>query len=168
MSSYLFYDYHKEGKIMNYEIVELEEKLVEGIAIRTTNENGKSMGDIANLWQKFFEQGIYQTIENKINGKTIGLYTNYEGDYTKPYQFLTCVEVSSKSKEQGEKVTQIIPKGKYAKFTITGDVLEAVGQLWGEIWNMDLDRKYTCDFEEYQNTSDDMKNQEIYVYIALN
>lgn len=168
MSSYLVYYSYKGGKSMNYEIVELEEKLVEGIAIRTTNENGKAMGDIANLWQRFFEQGIYQTIENKVNGKTIGLYTNYEGDYTKPYQFLTCAEVSSKSKNQTEKVTQLIPKGKYAKFTIIGDVKEAVGQAWSEIWNLNLDRKYTCDFEEYQNTNDDMQKQEIHVYIALN
>ncbi len=42
-----------------------------------------------------------------------------------------------------------------------------VGQAWQEIWNMDLKRKYTYDFEDYQNNSEDMQNQEIHIYIAL-
>lgn len=152
---------------MEYEIVELEEKVVEGIVVKTTNENGKSMQDIANMWQTFFTQGVYEKIENKVNGKTIGLYTDYEKDYTKPYNFMVCTEVSKQSENAENRVVKIIPKGKYAKFVIHGDVQNAVGEAWGEIWNMDLNRKYTCDFEEYQNNSSDMQNQEIHIYIAI-
>lgn len=152
---------------MEYEIVELEEKVVEGIVVKTTNENGKSMQDIANMWQTFFTQGVYEKIENKVNGKTIGLYTDYEKDYTKPYNFMICTEVSKQSGNAENRVVKIIPKGKYAKFVIHGDVQNAVGKAWGEIWNMDLNRKYTCDFEEYQNNSSDMQNQEIHIYIAI-
>lgn len=151
---------------MEYEIVELEERLVEGLAIRTTNEDGKSIQDIGAMWQKFFSEGIYNTIDKKINNKTIGLYTDYEGDYTKPYKFIVCTEVKEKS-SSNNLVTKIIPKGKYAKFVITGDVQKSVGEAWGKIWNMDLNRKYTCDFEEYQNNSKDMQKQEIHIYIAL-
>ncbi len=152
---------------MKYEIVELEEKIVEGIEVKTTNENGKSIQDIANMWQTFFMQGIYDKIENKVNGKTIGLYTDYEKDYTKPYNFVACTEVSENSKDVENRVVKVIPKGKYAKFVIHGDVQNAVGQAWQEIWKMDLNRKYTCDFEEYQNNSNDMQNQEIHIYIAV-
>lgn len=152
---------------MEYEIVELEEKVVEGIVVKTTNENGKSMQDIANMWQTFFTQGVYEKIENKVNGKTIGLYTDYEKDYTKPYNFMVCTEVSKQSENAENRVVKVIPKGKYAKFVIHGDVQNAVGKAWGEIWNMDLNRKYTCDFEEYQNNSSDMQNQEIHIYIAI-
>ena len=152
---------------MKYEIVELEEKIVEGIEVKTTNENGKSIQDIANMWQTFFMQGIYEKIENKVNGKTIGLYTEYEKDYTKPYNFVVCTEVSENSKNMENRVVKVIPKGKYAKFVIHGDIQNAVGQAWQEIWKMDLNRKYTCDFEEYQNNSKDMKNQEIHIYIAV-
>ena len=59
----------------------------------------------------------------------------------------------------------IIPKGKYAKFVITGDVQNSVGQAWQEIWNIDLKRKYTCDFEEYQD--DKMDNADIHIYVGL-
>lgn len=152
---------------MEYEIVELKEKIVEGVEIRTTNQNGKSMEDIAREWQTFFEQGIYNKIENKINNKTIGLYTEYEGDYTKPYKFVVCSEVKGESKNIENRVIKTIPEGKYAKFIITGDVQKSVGEAWSRIWNMNLKRKYTCDFEEYQNNTEDMNNQEIHIYIAI-
>ena len=152
---------------MEYEILELKEKIIEGVEIRTTNQKGKAMQDIAEMWQKFFGEGIYNKIENKLNNKTIGLYTDYEGDYTKPYKFVVCTEVNKESKNLENRVIKTIPRGKYARFIITGDVQKSVGKAWSEIWNMDLKRKYTCDFEEYQNNSEDMNNQEIHIYIAI-
>ncbi|MCI8345579.1 MAG: GyrI-like domain-containing protein [Clostridia bacterium] len=152
---------------MKYEIVELEEKIVKGIRIKTTNQNGKAMKEIGATWQKLFENGIYENIQNKANNKTIGLYTEYEGDYTKPYTFIAGAEVSKEIENNNEITSSVIPKGKYAKFVIIGDVQNSVGQAWQEIWNMDLKRKYTCDFEEYQNNSEDMQKQEIHIYISL-
>ena len=152
---------------MKYEIVELEEKVAQGIKIKTTNKDGKAVQDIGITWQKLFADGIYEKIPNKVNNKTIGLYTEYEGDYTKPYTFIAGAEVSQELQIGEELEGIIIPKGKYAKFIITGDVQNSVGQAWQEIWNMDLKRKYTCDFEEYQNNSEDMQKQEIHIYIAL-
>lgn len=152
---------------MKYEIVELEEKVIVGIKIKTTNQDGKAMQDIGMTWQKLFANGIYEKISNKVNSKTMGLYTEYEGDYTKPYTFIAGAEVSKEVQIGEELESIIIPKGKYAKFIITGDVQNSVGQTWQEIWNMDLKRKYTCDFEEYQNNSEDMQKQEIHIYIAL-
>ena len=152
---------------MKYEIVELEEKVITGIRIKTTNQDGKAMQDIGMTWQKLFANGSYEKIPNKVNGKTIGLYTEYEGDYTKPYTFIAGAEVSKKVQIGEEIENIIIPKGEYAKFVITGDVQNSVGQAWQEIWNMNLKRKYTCDFEEYQNNSEDMQKQEIHIYIAL-
>ncbi len=152
---------------MKYEIVELEEKVVAGIKIKTTNKDGKAVQDIGITWQKLFADGIYEKMTNKVNSKTIGLYTEYEGDYTKPYTFIAGAEVSQELQIGEELKSIIVPKGKYAKFIITGDVQNSVGQAWQEIWNMDLKRKYTCDFEEYQNNSEDMQKQEIHIYIAL-
>ena len=152
---------------MKYEIIELEQKVITGIRIKTTNQDGRAMQDIGITWQRLFADGIYNKIPNKVNGKTIGLYTEYEGDYTKPYTFIAGAEVSQKVQIGEEIESIIIPKGKYAKFVITGDVQNSVRQAWQEIWNMDLKRKYTCDFEEYQNNSEDMQKQEIHIYIAL-
>lgn len=152
---------------MKYEIVELEEKLVVGIKVKTTNQNGKSIQDIGTTWKKLFAEGIYEKIQNKVNNKTIGVYTEYEGDYTKPYIFVAGAEVNQKIENNAEIVSKVIPRGKYAKFVIIGDVQNSVGQAWQEIWDMDFKRKYTCDFEEYQNNSVDMQKQEIHIYIAI-
>ena len=152
---------------MKYEIVELEKKVITGVKIKTTNQEGKSIKDIGMTWQKLFTNGTYEKIPNKVNEKTIGLYTEYEGDYTKPYVFIAGAEVSKEIKDDVEIVSKAIPKGKYAKFVVIGDVQNSVGQTWQEIWNMDLKRKYTCDFEEYQNNLEDMQKQEIHIYIAL-
>ncbi len=152
---------------MEFEIVYLEEKIVEGIRVKTSNIDGRAIQDIANMWQKFFADGVYNRIENKVNNKTIGLYTEYEGDYTKPYSFICCSQVNKKSCNMENRVIKVIPKGKYAKFVIIGDVQNSVGEAWKKIWNMDLKRKYTCDFEEYQNNTKDMNKQEIHIYIAI-
>ncbi|CEJ73498.1 AraC family transcriptional regulator [[Clostridium] sordellii] len=37
-----------------------------------------------------------------------------------------------------------------------------------KLWKMNLDRKYSCDFEEYQNNDEDIQNQEIHIYISIN
>ena len=154
---------------MKYEIVELDEKVVVGIKIRTTNQEGKSIQDIGKTWQKLFADKIYDNILNKVNNKTIGLYTNYEGDYTKPYTFIAGVEVNKIEETEANKEVEkiIIPKGKYAKFIVNGDIQNSVGKAWQEIWSMDLKRKYICDFEEYQNNVSDIKKQEIHIYIGI-
>ena len=81
---------------MKYEIVELEEKVIVGIKIKTTNQDGKAMEDIEKTWQKLFFERIYEKIKDKANNKTIGLYTEYEGDYTKPYTFIAGVKLFQK------------------------------------------------------------------------
>lgn len=153
--------------MMKYEIVKLEEKVVAGIQIRTTNENGKAFQEIGDTWYNFFKNGSYEKIQNKVNHKTIGLYTEYEKDYTKPYTFLAGVETYKRIEGHQDLVVKVIPKGKYAKFVIIGDVQNSIGQAWKEIWDMDLKRTYTCDFEEYQNNSNDIQKQEVHIYIAI-
>ena len=57
---------------MNYEIVNLKEKKVAGLNIRTNNNDPNMNKSIGELWNKFFKEGIFTAIENKINDKTIG------------------------------------------------------------------------------------------------
>ena len=136
---------------MNYEIVELKEKTIVGFAGRTSNDDPK-MGDvISGLWQKLY------TPENVVNTYAIGLYSDYD---EKGYQVTAGFEVS-KACASGEQVIKVIPAGKYAKFQIHGDYVEAVSKAWGEIWNIPLDRTYTGDFEEYRTMED------IDIYIAI-
>ena len=63
-------------------------------------------------------------------------------------------------------LSRLIPSGKYAKFIVKGNVVTAVQEFWQKVWNMNLDRSFVCDFEEYQ-AGDDMDNMEIHMYISL-
>ncbi|MCO7125365.1 GyrI-like domain-containing protein [Sporolactobacillus shoreicorticis] len=152
---------------MSYEVVQLEEKTVAGLKIRTSNDDANMGRDIGALWENFLGDGVYQTISTKKNENTIGLYTNYESDVNGTYDVMVCCEVEeTKGLTENIKV-HTIPAGRYAKFIVRGNVQTAVGAFWAELWSMDLDRKYSCDFEEYQGDSD-MNHAEIHVYISLN
>lgn len=150
---------------MNYEIVNLEEKKLVGLNIRTNNNNPNMGKDIEDLWNKFFNQGIFSKIENKINKRTIGLYSNYESDFTGDYDMTVACEVSDDKEKPKGTIIKTIPSGKYAKFIVKGHMQKAVYEFWKELWKMSLDRAYTCDFEEYMNS--DIDNTEINIYIAL-
>jgi predicted transcriptional regulator YdeE len=150
---------------MNYEIVEVEEKIVVGESIKTCNQNLQSVRDIGNLWQGVLSRGIFDRIDHKVTGKAIGLYTDYEGDASQPYRFACAMEVYQA--DQTNMDIYRIPKGPYAKFTVYGNLVEAVGKAWQEIWHMPLERAYTFDYEVYHNDSEDMNQQHIDIYVSL-
>lgn len=145
---------------MTYEIVNLEQKTVVGISATTSNTDPKMGEVIGGLWEKLYQGGISETIKNKKNEYAIGLYS----DYVKEQYCVTVGNEVSKA-ENEELSVKIIPAGKYAKFCVQGHMEKAVAKAWGEIWNMNLDRSFTGDFEEYLNN--DWENAEVILYIAL-
>ena len=155
----------KEELHMTYEIVQLEKKMAVGLSKRTNNFSPDSMNVIGGLWEQFFGKGIYSAIEHKVNQKTLGIYTEYDGDETADYTIMVGCEVNAQATEQNETVTKVIPAGKYAKFVIKGNMQQIVGEFWQELWAMDLPRTFDSDFEEYQNS--DPENAEIHVYIGV-
>lgn len=150
---------------MNYEVVKLKEKKVIGLSARTNNTSPDMPSVIGNTWNSFYEKGFCQSIPDRVNEKVIGIYTEYEGDETSDYTFLAGCEVFGTGSLPKGSVTKIIPAGTYAKFTVTGDLHQAITAFWQELWKMDLCRAFVCDFEEYQNNS--MDHAEIHIYIGL-
>lgn len=145
---------------MNYEVVKLEEKIVVGVSAVTGNSDPDMGKIIGGLWEKLYQSGISSVIKNKVNEYAIGLYSDYEADKY-------CVTAGSEvSKAENSDLTiKIIPAGKYAKFSVHGNMEKAVAEAWGEIWQMTLDRSFTGDFEEYLNC--DFENCDIDLYVAL-
>lgn len=145
---------------MDYQIVNLEEKTIVGISTTSSNSDPEMTQKIGKLWEDLYQGGMKEKIKNKVNKYAIGLYSDYNGDnYT-----VTAGNQVSKA-ENSEFTTKIIPAGKYAKFSVHGNMVDAVSQAWKDIWDIDLDRSYTGDFEEYLN--DDWENADIDIYIAL-
>lgn len=145
---------------MEYKIVNLKEKIVVGVSAVTGNDDPNMGKIIGGLWEKLYQGGINETIKNKVNEYAIGLYSDYDDN-----KYLVTVG-NEVCKAQNERLTvKKIPEGKYAKFSIEGPMEKAVAEAWSEIWQMDLDRSYEADFEEYLNS--DFNNAKVDIYISL-
>lgn len=148
---------------MEYKVIELEEKLVSGIEVRTNNFSENVYEVIGGLWEKFYSE-TYNKIENKVNGRSLGIYTEYENDEKGDYTMMTACEISSSDKNN-DMIIKKIPAGKYAVFTIRGDVRTEVRKFWEQLWKMKLDRTFICDYEEYcEGTMEDCL---INIYIGI-
>lgn len=148
-----------------YEIVMLEEKIAAGVSARTNNTSLEMGTVIGGLWNRFYKEGIYDSIPKKTNAKALGIYTDYAGDEKADYTAFVGCETDETPAENNLAVCRI-PAGRYAKFVVRGNMVQAVAEAWQAIWQMDLPRAFQCDFEEYQN--DDMgDNAEIHIYVGL-
>lgn len=142
---------------MNYEIVELKEKTIVGFAARTGNEDPQMGAIIGGLWKQLYTPENTEKIQNRVNAYAIGLYSDYDKE---GYQVTAGFEVSDAEGGNGFAV-KTIPAGRYAKFSVHGDMIEAVANSWKEIWETPLDRTFTGDFEEY------LSQEDIDIYIAI-
>ncbi|WP_419025294.1 GyrI-like domain-containing protein [Emergencia sp.] len=151
---------------MNYEIVNLEEKRVVGLAARTNNQSPEMGAVIGGLWEKFYGEGIYAQIENKTSDKALGIYTDYAGGAMDDYTIMVACEAAESKTMPKDTIVKTIPAGRYAKFVVKGDMHTAVANCWMEIWSMDLPRTFVSDFEEYQDDCMD-GDAEIHIYVGL-
>lgn len=154
-----------QGLEMNYTIEKQKKKFFIGLELRTNNEEC-SLAMPAHK-EKFFRENTLAKIPNKINGNILALYTDYEGDYTKPYSWILGCEVSSLDEIPAGLVGKVIPESKYALFTTQGEFPQGLIAAWQAVWKSNLHRSYTTDFELYHSNFDPQKNPEVKVYIAI-
>lgn len=139
-----------------------------GVSVRTTNENGQSANDIQALWDEFMSEGVANKIPNKIDGEILSIYTNYESDHTKPYDTILGCRVSSLEEIPEGMIGQSFERGNYGEFISKGDLLQGiVYTTWTEIWEKDLDREFTADFEVYGEKVQNPIDAQVNIYIAL-
>lgn len=147
-------------KIQKFDII--------GISVRTTNENGQSAQDIPALWNKFMTEGIQQKIPAKISEEIFCIYTDYEKDHTKPYTTILGCKVESLDFVPENMIGKTIESADFEKIIAKGNLNEGiVYNKWLEIWNSDLNRIFTADFEVYGEKVQDPKNAEVDIYIAI-
>lgn len=139
-----------------------------GISVRTTNENGTSAQDIPALWNKFTTEGIQQKISGKISEDIFCIYTDYEKDHTKPYTTILGCKVESLDNIPENMVGKTIESADYEELIAKGNLSDGiVYSKWLEIWNSNLDRVFTADFEVYGEKVQNPENAEVDIYIAL-
>lgn len=132
---------------MDFFTTSLEEIKLIGIEIRT--DNSAAHNDIPKLWQNFFSENIQEKILNKASGDIIALYTDYESDFTKPYTLIIGCKVNDINKIPAGMTARTIQASKYAVFNAKGKMPEEILNTWKIIWNSDVNRTYSGDFELY-------------------
>jgi predicted transcriptional regulator YdeE len=153
-----------QGKEM-YTIEHLQQKFFIGLELRTNNDTCSYQMPAHK--EKFFRENICAQIPNKVNDSILALYTDYEGDYTKPYSWILGYEVSSLEKIPEGLVGKVIPESNYAVFTTQGAFPQGLIATWQNVWKSNLDRSYTSDFEVYPADFDPQKNPQVKIYIAI-
>jgi predicted transcriptional regulator YdeE len=139
-----------------------------GISVRTTNENGQAAKDIPELWNKFMTEGVAAQVPGRIGDEIYCIYTEYEKDHTKPYTTLLGCKVESLEKIPDGLTGIFFEEARYEKFTATGNLQQGVVyDAWVKIWNDDLQRLFTADFEVYGSRAHDPENDEVDIFIAV-
>lgn len=144
----------------------IPEMCIVGIELRTDNSEG-GFKKISEHWRRFYAEQVLQSIPNRKNDSVIALYTDYEKDHTRPYSLILGAEVNNKDVIPKDMVTKRIPEQKYAIFTATGTMPEAVIQTWQTVWNSNLRRKYSSDFEIYHQKTDQGEKLTVDICVAL-
>jgi predicted transcriptional regulator YdeE len=139
-----------------------------GVFVRTTNANNKALKDIGELFGYFAGQHIMEKIPNKINGDIYCVYTDYESDYNGSYTTIIGCKVSSLENIPNGLVGKTVPDSKYQVYKSTGKLSISLAKTWEVIWNADLNRKYSADFDIYGEKAKDYENAEVDTYVAIN
>jgi len=132
-----------------------------GISVRTNNttESGGN-GQIPQLWQRLFMQGILSAIPDRADDAIVALYTNYASDQNGDYTYILGSKVKSGTKAPEGMTAVTVPAGKYVEFvTDKGPGAEIVPKAWGEIYAYfqapsSPKRTFKVDFERYDDMSD--------------
>lgn len=157
-----------ETKITAMQTKKVEAFKVIGISIRTTNANKQAMNDIPAHWQKWMDIDGPSLIDHKVDDSVLAIYTNYEGDYTEPYDMIIGCRVGSTDSIPDGMVALEVPASSYHLYHAKGDLTQgAVAEAWYKIWEDNIDRRYTCDYEVYDERAQDPTNAKVDIYVSV-
>lgn len=151
----------------SFKLVKKPSLLIVGISCRTANSPDAAPHDIPKLWTRFYEENIASKIPHKVSDEILGLYCEYEGDYTKPYTLVIGCQVHSLENIPEDLTIQILPSASYAVFKAVGQHPQAVVKTWEQIWKSDLKRTYSGDYEVYGEKFFNASPQEVEIHIAI-
>ena len=138
-----------------------------GLSIRTDNAEGKAADHINALWQMFYEEDALSKITRRVDDTIYAVYSDYEGDHTKPYRFTIGCRVEDDSAIPDNMDLRHIPKAQYACAKARGEQPRALIEKWQDIWGSDLKRRFEVDFEIYGPDFFDPEKREVPIYLSL-
>lgn len=139
-----------------------------GISAVIDNQDDRAAEQINTLWQSFFEQQVAQRIPNRANDVIYAVYSDYEGDHTKPYRLTIGYAAPSEAVSALTMLHTVqVDAGDYASLSARGEQPKALIETWVAVWESDLDRAFKTDFEVYGPRFFEEGVHEVLVYIGL-
>jgi len=139
-----------------------------GISIRTTNEQNLAATQIAELWGRFMAENTLDAIPGKIDQTIYSLYTDYEGDHSKPYTAILGCKVRDLNSVPEGMIGKTVSGGDYHKTTAKGDLTKGlIVNEWQTIWKQNWDRAYTADFEVFGEKAQNPNDAEVDFLVAV-
>ncbi len=137
---------------------------VAGVSVLT--DNTRAAEDINALWERFFTEQIGQKLsEHRPNDTIYAVYSDYEGDHTKPYRVTIGYQVADDAPEDFHHVH--IEAREYAALKATGQQPQSLIETWTAIWEADMPRAFKTDFEVYGPRFFEEGLNEVLIYIGL-
>ncbi|TCJ06244.1 effector binding domain-containing protein [Cytobacillus praedii] len=154
-------------------IMEKEAFTIIGMTTRTSNANEMTQdAKIPQMWEKFYQQKIFEQIPNPSGTVTYGLYSDYLDGVNGEYSMTIGLQGSADASLPEELVAKAVPAAKYVVFTTEkGPVVQIVIKAWQQIWawfeQSDFTRAYTGDFEVYDERCANPLEAQVDIYIAI-
>ena len=139
---------------------------VTGLSLVTSHKSATA--DINALWEKFFKDSIGTKIPNKADDNIYAVYSDYQGDHTKPYRLTIGYKVTDQSPPPQEMHSITIEARDYAALSAQGLQPKSLIETWTAIWESDMNRAYQTDFEFYGPKFFEEGINEVLLYIGLN
>jgi predicted transcriptional regulator YdeE len=137
-------------------IVEIQERRIEGLCVRTCNadESDPNHARIGDVWAKFEVQVAPHIAPGAM---AYGVYHHYASDVNGAYDLLVGSDAVQQNKFTDAHALQAvnIQAGPYVVFQSCGATPQAVIETWERVWTYFSDphcrhqRAYTSDFERY-------------------
>jgi predicted transcriptional regulator YdeE len=153
--------------IVGTEVIEQKAFSLIGISVRTINQNGQSKKDMMALWERFMTDNLVQQIVDRVSDDIYCVYTDYKDDYLDYYTAVLGCRVNSLDHIPEGFTAISIPAGKYQVYSLGGKFPENVRLAWQEIWDANVARKYTADFDLYSAGAKSFDETEVKIYLAI-
>jgi predicted transcriptional regulator YdeE len=145
-----------------------KELIIAGMEIRTSNDAGQAEKAIPQLWGEFMQANLTAKLSDIVSPNMYAVYTDYEGDHTKPYTMMLGYEVTNVASVPKNLSVRTIPVAEYETFTAKGDLTKnAVIDAWQKVWQSDLNRTYKTDIEVYGEKAVNPTNGEAELWIGV-
>ena len=152
---------------MDSRIVKQSAFAIVGIAVRTTNQDGRAQKDIGALWERFFRENVAGRIAERQSPGIYCVYTDYDSDFQGPYTTLLGYRVTSLDNIPEGLTGKMIPAYSYRLFVTKGKIPEALVATWMKIWQTCGDRAYVADFDIYSPDDGDPQAATVETYVSV-